>query len=371
MPDTGGSSIWWLPLVSSLVLLGACRPPVTVKPLPSAVVAREYEILDPKFIQKRVGDLYDDAPGDPKAGEAYRVGPGDGLLVAVYNHPELSLAPYIGMNVATGQGSRPLGLVVDNDGTTQFPLIGTVPVAGKTSNELRVFLEHELSRYIKDPKVTVQVTFPSSIRYYFIGQFTQPGMKTSDRPLRLLEALALGGGIMLDRASLRGAYIARGRKRLPVNFRRLLHEGDLSQNVMLRTGDVVLIPDNTTEQAFVFAGVTVGASRVSPVPFLHGQLTIVQALAASGFTFEDRALGRLRKVRVIRGEGDRGEIFVVNVSSILKGEAAQFPLAPGDVVYVPTRGIAKWNLVLSQLLPSAQAIGDTLNPFVQLKYLSE
>jgi polysaccharide export outer membrane protein len=357
--------------MSGLILLGACRPPVTVKPLPSAVVAREYEVLDPKFIQKRVGDLYDDAPGDPKTGEAYRVGPGDGLLVAVYNHPELSLAPYVGMNVSAGQNVRPLGLVVDNDGTTQFPLIGTVLVAGKTSNELRVFLEHELSRYIKDAKVTVQVSFAGSIRYYFLGQFTQPGLKYSDRPLRLLEALSLGGGIMLDKASLRGAYIARGRKRLPVNFRRLLHEGDLSQNVMLRSGDVVLVPDNSTEQAFVFAGVTVGASRVSFVPFLHGRLSIVQALAAAGFSFEDRALGKLGQVRVIRGEGDRGEIFTVSVSSILHGKAAPFPLAPGDVVYVPTRGIAKWNLMLDQLMPSAQAVGDTLNPFVQLKYLSE
>jgi hypothetical protein len=159
--------------MSSLILLGACRAPVTVKPLPSAVVSREYEVLDPKFVQKRVGDLYDDAPGDPKTGEAYRVGPGDGLLVAVYNHPELSLAPYVGTNVSAGQNVRPLGLVVDNDGTTQFPLIGMVLVAGKTSNELRVFLEHELSRYIKDPKVTVQVSFAGSIRYYFLGQFTQ------------------------------------------------------------------------------------------------------------------------------------------------------------------------------------------------------
>lgn len=348
-------------------MVGACRPPVVSKPLPSAVVSREYDVLDPKFIQKRVGDLYDEVPGDPKSNEAYRVGPGDGLLLAVYNHPELSLAPYVGMSAA----SRPQTFIVDNDGTTQFPLIGSVPVAGKTVNELRVMLEHELARFIKDPKVTVQVTLPTSIRYYLLGQFTQPGLKFSDRPLRLLEVLALGGGIMLDKASLRGAYLARGRKRLPVNFRRLLHEGDLSQNVMLRSGDIVLVPDNSAEQAYVFAGVTIGASRVSPVPFLHGRLSIIQALAAAGFNFEDRALSRLGRVRVIRGEGDRGEIFVVNVSSILKGKAAPFQLIPGDVVYVPTRGIAKLNLALDQLTAPAAAVSQALNPYVQLKFLTE
>jgi polysaccharide biosynthesis/export protein len=371
LSGTAGSGFCRLALVGIVVVVAACRPPVVSKPLPSAVVTREYEVLDPKFIQKRVGDLYDEVPGDPKSTEAYRVGPGDGLLVAVYNHPELSLAQYIGMNVASGQNARPLGLVVDNDGTTQFPLIGTVPVAGKSLNELRVFLEHELGRYIKEPKVTVQITFPGSIRYYFVGQFTQPGVKYSDRPLRLLEAIALGGGIMLDKASLRGAYLARGRKRLPVNFRRLLHEGDMSQNVVLRTGDVILVPDNSSDQAYVFAGVTMGASRVSPVPFLHGRLSIIQALAHAGFAFEDRALGKLGRVRVIRGEGDRGEIFTVNVAGILKGKAAPFQLIPGDVVYVPTRGIAKFNLALDQLTAPAAAVSQALNPYVQLKFLTE
>ena len=47
------------------------------------------------------------------------------------------------------------------------------------------YLEGELATYVKDPKVTVQVVFTGSIRYYLLGQFTQPGLKYSDRPLRL------------------------------------------------------------------------------------------------------------------------------------------------------------------------------------------
>jgi polysaccharide export outer membrane protein len=106
------------------------------------------------------------------------------LLVAVYNHPELSLAQYIGMNVACGTKLAATGSGGRQRRHDTVSLIGTVSVAGKTLNELRVFLEHELGKFIKDPKVTVQITFPGSIRYYFVGQFTQPGVKYSDRPLR-------------------------------------------------------------------------------------------------------------------------------------------------------------------------------------------
>jgi polysaccharide export outer membrane protein len=347
-------------------------------PLPSPVISREYEVLDPKFIQRRVGDLHADAPGDPKDGEAYRVGPGDTLLIAVYNHPELSLATYAGSSVSVSSaaigvtGQRGGGYVVDNDGTMQFPLLGTVATAGKTSAQLRVYLEQELARYVKDPKVTVQVVLTGSIRYYLLGQFTQPGIKFSDRPMRLLEALSLGGSIMTDKASFRGAYVARGTKRLPVNFRRLVREGDLSQNIKLHSGDIIFVPDNTTEQAFVFAG-TGGTNnpRGGSVQFVNGKLDIVQALASAGYGFRDRALGRLSKVRVIRGDSDRGEFITVNVAKILKGKAAPFALIPGDVVYVPATGIANWNLVLDQLLPTLQTVAGVLNPFVQIKYLSD
>ncbi len=83
MRDSGGVSLWWLSMIGSLMLAGACaKSPVVAKTLPSPVLSREYDVLDPRFIEKRVGDLNADAPGDTKDGEAYRVGPGDSLLVA-------------------------------------------------------------------------------------------------------------------------------------------------------------------------------------------------------------------------------------------------------------------------------------------------
>jgi polysaccharide export outer membrane protein len=354
---------------SLAVALAGCGTPNNLQPvvakrvLPSPVVSRKEEALDPKLLEAV----------DQDAGQPYRVGPGDTLLIAVFNHPELALGTYAGSNGAAAglQGGRTIGFYVDNDGRIQLPLIGAVNVAGKSAEDLRVFLEEALARYVKEPKVIVQVIFNGSIRYYLLGQFVNPGLKYADRPMRLLEGLSLGGSVIFDHASLTRAYVARNGKVLPVNFRRLLRDGDLRYNIPLRGGDTIVVPDNTNEQAFVFGGAATSNSKGGVVPFVHGQLDILQALAAVGIGFRDRAQGKLSEVRVIRSEADRGEFFVVDVDKILSGDAASFSLAPGDIVFIPETAITNWNEAIQQLLPTLSTISGLLTPFVQIKFLSQ
>ncbi|HXI59039.1 MAG TPA: polysaccharide biosynthesis/export family protein [Polyangia bacterium] len=340
------------------------RPAVTAKDLPSAVVSRKDEALDPHLLEAAAGS---------SDNEAYRVGPGDTLLVAVFNHPELAIATYTGAagGAVAATNGRTAGLYVDNDGTIQFPLIGTVKVAGKTSDELRLFLEDALSRYVKTPKVTVQILVSGSIRYYLLGQFVTPGIKYADRSMRLLEALSLGGSVILDRASLGSAYVMRGGRRLPVNFRSLIRDGDTRQNIWLRGGDTIVVPDNVSDQAFVFGGAAGGNAHGGPVPFVNGRLDLLQALAQSGIGFRERVQGRMSEVRVIRSEGDRGQFFVVDVERILRGDAGSFALAPGDIVFIPPSGVTSWNEAIQLILPTLQTVSSLLNPFVQIKYLSQ
>lgn len=344
--------------------VGCGSQAVTVKamPLPSPVLSVNTEKLDSKYLAQ-LASQEETGP--------YRVGPGDSVLVAVYGHPELSMVPYIGNVAFTSQTTRAGGLVVDNDGTIQFPLVGPVQVAGKSSVEMRELLRRQLAPYVNDPQITVQVISTRSIRYHLLGQFTEPGIKFSDRPMCLLEALSLGGSIALERASLRTAYIARNGRRLPIDFRRLVMDGDLSQNIPLRSGDTVVIPDRTSEQAFVFGAAAAGNQRGGIVSFVAGRLNLLQALAQTGFGYRDGAQGDLSATRVIRSFGDRAELYIVDARRILSGEAAPFELAPGDVVFVPPRGITTWNEALQQLLPSLQVISGVLQPFVEIRYLSQ
>lgn len=351
-------------LVMAASLSSALYGCATVKQrtLPSPVLATKHESLPP--------DVLADSETDWEK-QAYRVGPGDSLLVAVYGHPELALTTYAGSAVAGGAMPRNVGFVVDNDGTVQFPLIGTVKVEGKTSDELRVYLEQALAKFVNGPRVTVQIMFNGSIRYHLLGQFSSPGMKYSDRPVRLMEAISLGGSVNMEKASLRTAYIARGKRRLPIDFRGLLREGDLSQNIRMHSGDIIVVPDNSTEQAFVFGNANGALPSGGAVPFRNGRLTLAQALASAGFSLQQRTASRLTRTIVIRSEGPRGQVFTVNARRILGGDAADFELEPGDVVFVPMTAYTKWNQMLAQLLPTLQTASGLLTPFVQMKYLTE
>ncbi len=331
----------------------ACRTsqPPTTRTLPSAVESQYSEELDETLRQSAI---------DEREGIIYRVGPGDSLLINVFRHPEFVQIPF----TAT-PGIKP-GVVVDNDGTIQFPLLGTIEVAGKTVNEIRSLIEAALARFIPEPHVTVSVLVNGSLRYSLLGVFTQPGLKVSDRPLNLLQAIALGGSIDLLHADLRGAYVARGGHKLPVNFYKLLRNGDLRQNIRLHSDDIIFVPDSSNEVVFVFGG---GQSKGMTVPLVNGRLNLLQALAAGGMAYTDHSQGRFEKVRVLRGEGDGAHFYVVNAEKILRGEAAPFMLESGDLIFVPETGWTKWNQIINQFLPTLQLISGLLNPYVQLKYL--
>jgi hypothetical protein len=88
-------------------------------------------------------------------------------------------------------------------------------------------------------------------------------------------------------------------------------------------------------------------------------------LAQAGFGFRDSAQGKLSATYVIRSEGDRGQLFVVDADRILAREAAPFELAAGDVIYVPPTAITSWNEALTQILPRCRPSRACSPPFVQ------
>jgi polysaccharide export outer membrane protein len=335
--------------ISFFMFAGCAREYRRDLPADTAVVSQHSEELDHALVESAL---------EEKEGILYRVGPGDSLQINVFRHPEFTPVP------VTNPTIKP-GYVVDNDGTIQVPLLGSVQVGGLTPEQVRAKLQDALARYIPNPELTVQVMFNGSIRYNLLGEFSNPGLKYADRPMTVLEALALGGTIALDKADLRTAYVARNGKKLPINFYRLLREGDLRQNIRLHTGDTVFVPDNTNEVVFVFGANIKG----SAVPLVNGRLNLIQALSAAGFNYTDHSMGKFESVRIIRSEGDRGQFIVVNAEKILNGKAPPFMLVAGDIVFVPETAWTKWNQILNQILPSLQVIANLLSPFVQLKYL--
>jgi len=314
----------------------------------NAVLSTQTETLTPDELR---------LVSDPTVDAAYVLGPDDIITTTVYLHPEL--------DVGGTNGGEPA--LITSDGTVELPLIGDIHLGGMTIAEAHDALTNAYSFYLNQPKISIQLQQAQSLRYYLLGAFTSPGVKYPLHQLTLLEALALGGSVDISGADLYQAYVAQGRVKLPVDLYALLLNGDLSQNIPLASGDAIVIPPSTSEDAFVFGAV----GKPGPIQFEPGGLSLLQALASAGLDLAGYTSARLSRVHIIRAHGQSAQFFVVDAAMILNGQASSFALEPGDIVFVPPTAVATWNEVLSELLPSLQVISGVLNPFVSIKYLQQ
>ncbi len=253
---------------------------------------------------------------------------------------------------------------MDGNGHVNIPLVGQVAVAGLTLSQAQARIQEALRKYLADPWVVVEVAEYKSQPLYLLGQFRASGTYYMDRPLTLVQGVALGNGFD-SAANLRGARLSRGNRILPVDVYDLLTRGDAGQNIWLQPGDTIYIPDNKTQQVFIFGAV----KKPGPIPMPTSGLNLAQAIASA----ELREIGyNFRHVRIIRSlSTTRGELLVVDFDKVLRGEALPMQLQEGDIVYVPKSALGNWNDAINEILPSLQAISAILEPFVQVKFLTD
>ena len=162
----------------------------------------------------------------------YVIGPGDTVSITVWRNPELSMAVPV----------RP-------DGKITGPLVEDLPVIGKDSTTIAREMEKVLSKYVRDPIVTVVVTNfvgPYSEQIRVVGQAARPQALAYRQKMTLLDVMIAVGGIT-DFADGNAASILRGsegNKQYNVRIKDLLNRGDVSANVEMKPGDVLIIPQS-------------------------------------------------------------------------------------------------------------------------------
>ncbi|MDB5416406.1 MAG: polysaccharide export protein [Rubritepida sp.] len=172
--------------------------------------------------------------GAQQVASDYLLGPGDTVTIFVYRSPELS---------ATDLPVRP-------DGRMSLPLVPDIQTAGRTSTQLARDIEEQLKRYIRDPNVTVMVRSfvgPSSQQVRVIGEAAQPMGLPYREGLTVLDVMIGARGLTRYAAGNRAEIIRRGgpgegREVIPVRLNDLLRGGDVSQDVAMRPGDTLVIP---------------------------------------------------------------------------------------------------------------------------------
>ncbi|MBT9520446.1 MAG: polysaccharide export protein [Dechloromonas sp.] len=163
---------------------------------------------------------------------SYKIGPGDNLNIVVWRNPELSMSVPV----------RP-------DGKMSSPLIDDLSAIGKDPTTLARDIEKELAKFIRDPVVTVIVTGfvgPYSEQIRVVGQATKPQVLAYKQKMTILDVMIAVGGIT-DFADGNRATILRtaeNNAQYRVRLKDLIKNGDVSANVEMKPGDVVIIPQS-------------------------------------------------------------------------------------------------------------------------------
>jgi len=195
-----------------------------------------------------------------------------------------------------------------------------------------------------------RVVIPAALKEItLLGELSGPGRYKVNNDTTLANALSIARGINRETADLYMAFVARNKQILPVNLKRLLDHGDMSQNIIMEDGDIVFIPNVQERKYYVL-----GEVNKPGVYNYRDPVTVIEAISQGGgfLTTAQRS-----QVIVVRGDINNPQIYEVNTLAMMEGKSLEkFILQKGDIIYTPRTLIADWNVFLNQLLPSFQAI---------------
>jgi polysaccharide export outer membrane protein len=253
---------------------------------------------------------------------AYCLGVGDVLAISVY-----------------GEEGSLRETPVDPNGNITYVLTGAVPAAGRTIDDLRTDVQKRVSAKLSRAIVNMVPVRFGSQTYTILGELNYPGTYLIEGRTTIIDAVAKARGVRTgyfrnstaEMADYRHATLMRGGQVLPLDFEALLRQGDSTQNLTLRNGDIITIPSSLVKSIYVLGEVnfprTVGF--VSSVSLIQA-LTEAQGIKAASD-------GR---IVIVRGSLSRPVVQVAHYDQMLAGKEPNLPLMPGDIIYVPPNRFA-------------------------------
>ena len=343
----------FLPYLFLLLTCAACRPPCHDYAIMGAdeFVIDSYTIRQGKFsILAMEGVDVEEIPEEAMCEYQDTIAEDDILNIVLYHPKRKDLMEAIQfINKSVG------GFRVTN-GKVDLPDIPPVEVEGLTLEEARARLREEFRQQIADAEIFITYENRLSRRVELTGMVAHANVPV-DGKIRLYDVIA-NAHIPPD-ANLFLSYIVRDGCPLAVDFYKLINEGDMCQNIVMRGGDKIFIANKADSSVMVMGEV----NTPRPVHLPYGFMSIREALVyAGGIPFT----GNKQHIQVIRGNLQCPKIYVLAWEHIIHLPNDSLLLIPGDTVYVSATPITEWNRFITQLLPSAQVFqtGNSLYKIV-------
>ena len=163
------------------------------------------------------------------AADTYRLNPGDKVEISVWQEENLKAQ-----------------VVVQPDGSISFPLVGTVPASGKSTDELVALLKARLTKFVPDPEINVRLVEAEGNMIYVTGEVTKPGAFVMKRPTDVMQAISMAGGLTTY-AKKNSIVVLRREadgqtKKFPFEYGEVAAGDDIDTNILLHSGDTVVVP---------------------------------------------------------------------------------------------------------------------------------
>lgn len=273
----------------------------------------------------------------------HRVGEGDILSIAFYSAKRSDK-----MHIFEVISQRN-GFIV-TEGKISLPGLQPIFVEGLTLKEIKEILNLAYQNEVSDAQIFVDFKTRKTKFIQLVG--AKNSMIPVHGEMSLYEVLSLGH--IPPQANLSKSYCMRGDEKLPVDFYKLIHEGDETQNILMKGGDKIFLASERAGSVFVTGEVP----HPLVIPAIYGFITLREALALSGgipYT------GNTGSILVVRSHDEHPKIFSFSWKEMLSFNNDSLLLIPGDTVVISERPLTGWNRFVNQLQPSNDCIQTTLN----------
>ncbi len=293
--------------------------------------------------------LNPDAIADKKTlteakGETYLLGVGDELEITLYGE---------------GDAETRRILPIDPSGNITYMLLGTIPAAGRTIDDLTADMRQRLSAKLNYSILSVIPARFSSQTFTVLGQMYKPQVYPLQGRTYILDAIARGGGpkvgvirdVSADIHDYAHATLVRGGEVIPVDFERLVYKADASQNIEIRSGDIITIPSALDRKIYALGAF----NNPQGIQFASSQTTLMNAIVQAGGINREIGDGH---VLIIRGKMASPKVMLMDMSQfdskkarvfkILGGRALDVTLQAGDIVYAVPKKFSFFRDVIKQ-----------------------